>query len=97
MLRDLLEREAEALRLFNGLHEPDRLLFVVAVAVDPARRLCDQPPALVVAQGLDVHPGSSGDLSDPHDAAIVNPYLGTDVKLYGSTRTLSASRSFIAR
>ena len=80
MLRDLLEREAEPLRLFHRLHEPDRLLVVVTVAVDPARRLREQPPALVVAQGLDVHPGASGDLSDPHAGAIVDPYLGTDVK-----------------
>ena len=66
VLGDLLERKAEPLRLLDGLHEPYRLLVVVAVPVDPARRLRNQAPALVVAQGLDVHSGASGDLSDPH-------------------------------
>ena len=96
VLGDLLEREAEPLRLLHGLHEPHRLLVVVAVAVDPARRLVEQAPPLVVAERLDVYPGASGDLSDPHNDAIVDPYLGTDVEA-GSTRTFSASRSFIAR
>jgi len=41
VLRYLLEREAEPLRLLDGLHEPHRLLVVVAVPVDPARRLVE--------------------------------------------------------
>jgi len=80
VLGDLLEREAEPLRLLHGLHEPDCLLVVVAVPVDPAQWLVEQAPPLVVAERLDVHPGASGDLSDPHPDAIVDPYRGTDVK-----------------
>jgi hypothetical protein len=37
VLRDLLEREAEPLRLLDRFHEPHGLLVVVTVAVRPAR------------------------------------------------------------
>ena len=80
VLGDLVEREAEALRLLDRLDEADGLLVVGAVAVRRSSGLGQETAALVVAERLDVHSRASRDLADPHGEASLDLYPGTGVK-----------------
>src|SRR5207244_12067959 len=64
---DLRQREPEALCLLHGPDEPHGVVPVRPVAGGVTRGVGKESPALVVAQGLHVHPGPPGDLADPHD------------------------------
>ena len=79
VLLDLGEREAEALRLLHRPDEPDRVGVVLPVPALAARRLRQEPAALVVAQRLDVDARALCDLADPH-GPTVEPDLGPDCK-----------------
>src|SRR5581483_10824124 len=79
VLRDLGEREPHRLRLLDRTEETHGLLVVAAMSARRPGRHRQQPAPLVVAEGLDVHPGALRDLADPH-AATIDPYLGTECK-----------------
>src|SRR5207248_4960567 len=77
VLADLRQREAEALRLLEGAHEPNGVGPVLPLTAWAARRLRKETAPLVVAQRLDVHARLSRHLTSSHDPTV-DPYLGTE-------------------
>ena len=65
-LLDLLERQSERAQCVDHLHAPQGRFVKQAVIALAAAQRVDQAHALVLAQRLDRHAGSSGELADSH-------------------------------
>jgi len=82
---DLIEREADFLRAFDEANDLYGFAGVGAIARVASGRLVEQSTALVVAQGLGVHPCRCSDLSCPH-RAMLNPVPRYRVKVVSRRR-----------
>src|SRR5881409_1711407 len=82
---DLIQREAQLLRVLDEAEARDRVVRVLAVAGRRAPRGREQASPLVVTDRLDVHVGRCGDLADgqwhilhpPRQCLCYTMYLGT--------------------
>ncbi len=61
---DLLQREPDLLGATNEVEAVDCVLRVIPDSSGWPRRLAQQPAALVIAHGLDVHAASAGEFAD---------------------------------